>query len=296
MTDIARPALARLCAGPLALADAGPSLQWAEERANAVLALRDRAGLTGPVPSSEAETLRADGWKPYGMVDGVAVIAVSGLIVPELGVIGWQWATGCAELRWQLGEALADPSVRGIALKVNSHGGYVSGVDDTAAAIREAREAKPVASIVDDAAYSAAYWLASAADTISAPRSGGIGHVGVISTHLDWSEALAREGVVASVIHSGARKADAHPMLPLSDAARADLQARADAVRRIFAESVAAGRRGAVDVAAVLATEARCFDGPDETAEAARLGLIDAVLPADEALRLFAAHLSGAAG
>jgi capsid assembly protease len=299
LTVPASPALARLAAGDLLghlPAGRGDFLAWAEERAGAVIAARRGARLAGPQWLYDAMAAAEKGLPPYGMGEGVALIGVRGLIVPELEIINWSWATGCAELCWQVEHAAGNPDVRGIALMVDSPGGYVSGVDEAAGAIRAARAVKPVIAAVQDMAYSAAYWLASAADQISAPRMGGVGHIGTLATHLDVSGALEKAGLKATVLHSGARKTEGHPYLPLTDAARDDIQARLDAIRKVFAQSVAEGRRGAIGADAVLATEARAFDGPDGIADALSLGLIDAVLPAHEAIGLFATHLAGATG
>jgi ClpP class serine protease len=43
---------------------------------------------------------------------------------------------------------------------------------------------KPIHAILTENAYSAAYAIASAADRISVPRTGGVGSVGVITMHL----------------------------------------------------------------------------------------------------------------
>lgn len=293
------PALARLAPGALLghlPAAQGDFLAWAEERAAKVLAARGNTQLAGPCWIWTAMAEAEKGVPPYAIVDGVALIGIRGLIVPELEIINWSWATGCAELCWQVEHAAENSTVSGIALLVDSPGGYVSGVDEAHGAIMAARETKPVISAVQDMAYSAGYWLASAADQISAPRMGGVGHIGTIATHFDISEMLKMQGITATVMQAGALKADGHPYLPLSDTARKDIEARLQAIRAVFADSVAAGRRGAISAADILATEARAFDGPKGVADALDAGLIDAILPAQEALGLFATHLAGATG
>ena len=279
-------ALARLAWGPLAIRADALGFAWGEDRAGRIAARE----LEAPTTAEAMRHARDTGWKPYDLADGIALIPIRGLIVPELGWIGSNWATGCADLRWQMAEALADPDVRGVALVIDSGGGLVAGVDETAATIRAARAAKPVAAVVELWCFSAAYWLGSAAQTISAPRTGGVGHVGVICAHFDYSRFLDQEGVTPTLIFSGARKADGNPFQPLTDEARAALQASVDGLRRVFAESVAEGRE--MPVAAVLETEARAFDGPEAIEEARSAGFVDAILPADEALAAFAAGLT----
>lgn len=285
MLDRTGSALARISAGPLALADGW--IDWAEDRAERALSAASQNRVAGAVAWDAALDARRDGWKPYDVRDGVALIGVQGLILPDFCLVGWGFATGCAQLRWQVREAAVDEDVRAIALMVDSPGGFAIGVDETANAILEAREEKPVAAIVEAHAFSAAYWIAGAADTISAPRTGGLGHVGVLTLHLDMTGWLEAEGVKPTLFRSGARKADGHPLEPMSEEAARTVQAEIDSLRGVFAAAVAQGRRDAIDEAGVLATEARAYQGPDALEEARRLGLFDAILPAEQALDLF---------
>lgn len=296
---LSRPALTRLAAGDLLgyLPPArGDFMSWAEERAEAVIAAYRTRSLSGPRWIEDALAAAEKGVAPYAVDQGVALIGVQGLIVPQLEVIGWSWATGCAELCWQLEHAASNDQVRGIVLLTDSPGGYVLGVDEAAASIRAARQSKPVLAAVQGMAFSAAYWLASSADQISAPRMAGVGHIGTMATHYDLSNMLERAGVIPTILHSGARKIEGHPYVPLSETARADIQSRLDAIRQVFAQSVADGRRNQISVASILATEARAFDGPQGIADALKAGLIDAVLPAQEAISLFVDHLAGESG
>lgn len=299
MNDHSPSALARLGGGVLLghlPAGHGDFIAWASARAEGVLAVQAGEKTKAARWTEDAIAQADQGIAPYMLAQGVALIGVKGLIVPELGVIGWSWATGCAELCWQIEHALANDSVKGIALLVDSPGGYVSGVDEAATAIRAARAEKPIIAAVQDSAYSAAFWLASAADQISAPRMGGVGHIGTMTMHADYSGMFEKMGMQVTLLHSGARKVDAHPYQPLSDTARADIQSRLDAIRQVFAQSVADGRKGAITVDAVLATEAQAFIGPDGISDALSAGLIDAVIPADQAIGLFATHLADAVG
>lgn len=277
----AMSALARLCGGPLALDDR--HLASAEQYALRVLDM--------DWPEVESGAL-----KPYRLAGGMAQIGLRGIILPELmGYVGLPFATGCAELRGQLAAALADDDVRGILLEVDSPGGFVTGVDDAAAAIRAARAAKPVAAVVEGSAFSAAYWLTAQADTIACTRTAGVGHIGVLAVHYDMRNAYAAQGVEATVFASGARKADGHPLRPLSDEAAAQWQAACDSLREVFATAVGEGRGSRFDKAAALATEALAYDTPALLAEALRLGLIDAILPAQDARAAFAASLAAPA-
>ncbi len=230
------------------------------------------------------------GQRPYPMVDNIAVVGVTGMLVPKLGYIGLSWATGYDGLRLQLANAFAASDVRGIAIDVDSGGGFVDGLFDLVDWIDQAKAAsgKPVCAICSDHAYSAAYAIASTADSIAVPRTGGVGSIGAVAMHFDWSAALKDFGLNVTIIQSGAHKTDGHPFAPLPDDVRADMQARISGTGRLFAEQVARRRNLAVET--VIGTEARVFTGVAGTAEAVRLGLADAVLSPDEAFARFVAY------
>ena len=87
-------------------------------------------------------------------------------------------------------------------------------------------------------AFSAAYLLASAAERVYAGRTSGLGSIGVIVSHLDVSASDEKLGYKYTIIHAGARKADFNPHEPLSEEARAVIEAERRAHLR------AAGERG----------------------------------------------------
>lgn len=217
------------------------------------------------------------GQKPYETDGPVAVIEINGLIVPWLGWIGSSYVTGCNGLQYQIGAALADPSVRAVVLRVDSGGGYVAMTGETAEWIMRAKAAagKPIKTLVNTSAYSAAYWLACAGDEIVVTPSCGVGSIGVYALHLDFSENLTKAGIKATIIRAGSRKAEANLYEPLTDAARAGVQDAVDSARRRFVDFVSAARR--IPAQAVLETQARVFDEAAELAAAKSLGLIDRI-------------------
>lgn len=209
------------------------------------------------------------------VVEGVAIISVSGTLVHKLGTVrAWCGMQGYDGLAIQLREALNDPTVRAIWLDVDSPGGEVAGCFDFADEVfaSNARSGgKPIWAFINEQACSAAYAIASQADRVLTPRTGISGSVGVVMMHVDWSKALAADGVKVSLLHSGAHKVDGNPYEPLSQEVRADLQAMLDKSRLLFAQTVARGRR--MNVESVLATEARWYEGDG----ALSVGFADAV-------------------
>ena len=181
--------------------------------------------------------------------------------------------------------ALEDSEVRAIVLLCNSPGGEVSGCFDLVDTIYAARGDKPITAICDDMAYSACYAIASAADTIVVPRTGGVGSVGVITMHADWSEALKGAGVKVSIFQHGDRKAAGNPYAPLSKVDRDEFQADISALGDLF-DNTAARNRGKT-VASIREMQARTYMG----AAGVDAGLADAVLAPDEAFRVLLSEL-----
>lgn len=140
--------------------------------------------------------------------------------------------------------ALEDKEVRAVLMNFDSPGGEVAGCFEAVRGIREAATAagKPMVAFVNEQCTSAAYALACAADAIVLPDTGLVGSIGVIATVTDESEALAKEGIRVHVLSSGARKADGHPAIPLSDEARASLQGQIDYLAGTFMGVVASYR------------------------------------------------------
>ncbi|MBO9451452.1 S49 family peptidase [Tropicibacter sp. R16_0] len=237
--------------------------------------------------------IRAGQRDAYRMIDGVAVIPVTGALIHRGAWVGsFSGETTYEGIGAQIDAAVEDRSVRGIALEIDSHGGEVAGCFDLADRIRAARSAKPVHAFICDHSYSAAFALASQADHVVIPRAGGAGSIGVICLHMDRSAQLEALGLTVSVISAGERKGDANPYEPLPDGVRDRLQGEMEHLRQIFAETVSEGRGGRMDVQQVLDTEAGCFLGQ----EAVDRGLADEVGSPREAFERFVAQINGQAG
>lgn len=228
------------------------------------------------------------GRRMFSVREGVAIVEMTGSLVHRGDWLGESsGATSYEGLAQQIAAAAADPSVRGIALEIDSFGGQVAGVFDLADAVREARQQKPVWAFVAETALSAAYALASQADRIILPRTGEVGSIGVLIVHADQSQRLSDAGVQITLIHAGAHKVDGNPYAPLPDRVRDALQAEAESLRVLFAETVAAGRGGRMSAQAVLDTQAQVFRGQ----RALALGLADEVSDMRTAFASFTDHL-----
>jgi signal peptide peptidase SppA len=220
--------------------------------------------------------------RPYSTVDGVALIDVTGLLMNDPDPIDrlFLGATGYNEIRDDVAAAVADPKVLAIALRVNSPGGETDMAFETASEIERANQVKPVVAIVESAAYSAAYLLASAAREIYVtPVSGGVGSIGVYSMHADYSKMLEKDGITVTLISAGTGKVDGNPYEPISDSARATAQVEIDRLYGEFVDAVASRRRISAD--AIRAFGAQCFHGASSAIAA---GLCDYAATSEQAV------------
>jgi signal peptide peptidase SppA len=118
----------------------------------------------------------------------------------------------------------------------------VYGVEELSDKIFAARDRKPIYSIADSMACSAAYWLATSAQTVCCTPGGDVGSVGVYCLHIDESEMLKGLGVKVSWIHAGKYKVEGNSAEPLDDEARANLQASVDETYGKFIDALSRNR------------------------------------------------------
>jgi ClpP class serine protease len=158
----------------------------------------------------------------------IVVLNLIGPIVPRVAGIDEMSGPPAASLERfnaAFDQAAASPDTGAIVLNIDSPGGVIDMVPETAAKIRSARNAsRPIIAVANPGVASAAYWIASAGDELVVTDSGEVGGVGVWSMHQDISEALAADGVRMTLISEGARKVEGNPFEPLGAEARKHLQ------------------------------------------------------------------------
>lgn len=165
--------------------------------------------------------------------------------ISVFGVLGQgdAWAdTDYADIRASVKRQLAEPSVKTIDMIIDSPGGSVLGLPETADVIHAANKVKPVRAIVTGIAASAAYWLASQASTITLTPSGEVGSVGVLDLHADITKALDSSGVKITAVVSDPKKVERAPFTALSDTAKAHMQSGVDAWYGDFLSAIRRGR------------------------------------------------------
>jgi ClpP class serine protease len=165
--------------------------------------------------------------------DGVARVSVDGPLMRDrstfLDFFGVQH-TAYSDLVNQIAHANGDPGVREIELSVNSPGGQVDGLFETVAAIQGSQ--KPVRAVAQQAA-SAAYALASSADSIEATGPGAsFGSIGVVAEYLVSDD-------VVSVTSTNAP--DKRPDVRTEEG-RDVVRAQLDEIHDLFVGGIADGR------------------------------------------------------
>lgn len=207
---------------------------------------------------------------------GVAVLRIEGQITKYPSKFG---GTSAVVTRLALRQALASEDVSSIILAIDSPGGQVAGINDLAEAVRKAQEKKPVAAFIEDLGASAAYWIASQAQQITATPTTEIGSIGVFAVLQDLSGLAEREGVSIRVVSTGPYKGLGIPGTPVTQEMVDDVQKHVDQIGTFFFNAVQQGRRLTAQRLAAV-TDGRVWLAE----EAQQLGLIDQVGTFEDAI------------
>lgn len=215
----------------------------------------------------------------YEIVDGVALIPIDGVMAKKMNLFSRISGGASTELIGRdFQEALSDDDVHSIILVIDSPGGTVDGTANLSELIYNARGDKPIISFADDLMASAAYWAGSAADQVYVSSdTTAVGSIGVVSTHVDYSEQLKERGVKVTEIYAGKYKRIASEYKPLSKEGRETMQDHVDYLYSVFVGTVAKHR--GVDEKTVLdnMADGRLFIGQ----QAVDAGLVDGVTTLD---------------
>lgn len=202
--------------------------------------------------------------RPYALESGVAIVDVAGVLANEPSLFDAivYGATAYGQILDEVEQAVGDPEVRGILLRVNSPGGDSDGAFETADALARLGKQKPLWAVADNSMFSAAYLLASSAARIYVPEyTGGAGSIGVYAQHLDWSEYNRKLGVKVTYIAEGEGKTDGNPDEPLSESARTTLESEVARLYGLFVAAITARRHLTEDTVRELGAALKY--GPD---------------------------------
>jgi ClpP class serine protease len=200
----------------------------------------------------------SDRYRPYRLVDGIAVVPVTGTLLHRYQWID-SWATGYDAVVRMVELAVEDPDVDGILLDIDSPGGEAAGCFDAARQLRALGEKKPLASLCNDMTLSGAMALASAAEHRYITSTGEAGSVGVAMAHWSYEDMIKNDGVEVTLIYAGEHKVDGNMYQHLPEAVYTRFKNECQDLRQEFAAIV--GEHVGVSLDSVLATEAAIYRG-----------------------------------
>jgi signal peptide peptidase SppA len=233
-----------------------------------------------PAPVGLAIPPAAAPAQPQG---GVAVIPLTGVITPQGSFLSFLFGGspgGLLTFREQLDAAMASSDVSSILIDVDSPGGLVDQVPETAAAVRAAAAVKNVVAVADTKALSAAYWIASQASEVVVTPSGYAGSIGVYRVHVDESGLNDQLGLKVTYVSAGKFKTEGNPDEPLDETAQEAWQTAVDDLYGQFVGDVARGRKTSAEAVRAGFGEGRSL-GAQRAVDA---GLADRVATFDDVL------------
>lgn len=204
----------------------------------------------------------------------VGVIHISGIISRHADMLASFFGLGSAAIEniaKDFQSLLDNEEVKSIILDFDTSGGAITGVNELAEIIYNARGIKPIKAYVTGMACSAGYFLAAACDEIIIDEMGSVGSIGVMRVVSKQND----KSVIFKSSQSPMKNVEAE-----SEQGRAEYQAKVDYLASIFIDKVAKyrgitadevinrGNKGGVLVGAVAVTAGL----------ADRLGSMDALI------------------
>lgn len=182
------------------------------------------------------------------------------------------YVTSYEAIRDALAIAGNEQGINEIYLDLATGVGVVRGLDMASDMIRRVNAVKPVYAHTDSHAFSAGYWLASAARRVTASRMAEVGSIGTLLVLETIVGAAEQAGIKYHVFRAGEYKALGLPYEDLSEEAKEYIQANLEKTNRFFLEHVSRHRN------LMLSEQKSWGDGKTFFAEEAlQVGLIDRV-------------------
>jgi len=218
--------------------------------------------------------------KGYDVIKGVAIVPIEGVIAKKMNLFS-QISGGCSTqlVERDIRQALADDDVHSIVLHLDTPGGSVDGTAELGEVVFEARGQKRVVALADGLMASAGVWIGSAAEYVfmTGPTT-HVGSIGVVTQHVDYSEAYKNAGIKVTEIYAGKYKRIHSSYKPLSKEGKATLQDDVDYLYSMFVDVVAKHRGTTSDDVLKRMADGRMFIGQ----RAIDAGLVDGVATLDQ--------------
>lgn len=172
--------------------------------------------------------------------ESVALIHIEGVIAGTGSI--YDGVVSPERLLDELDQALDDPDVKAILLRIDSPGGTVAASQEIALAVRRASEEKPVVASIGDIGASGAYMVASQCDRIVASPGSSVGSIGVIMEIPNVAGLLDKLGVQFTVLTQGELKDVGSPYRSVTPTETALLNDQMRVAYEQFIADVAEGR------------------------------------------------------
>ena len=213
--------------------------------------------------------------------NGIAILHIDGALTYRSNIWkAWFGIDTYNSIENAFNELVADESVKGIVLSIDSPGGEIKGVSDLADLIFAARGTKDCGIVAHSAGTmcSAAYWIASACEKVvasSVAQVGSIGVMGVLDGGKDESVTFLRSSL------SPNKNLD-----PNTPAGRSAIEKNLDAMAKVFIESLAKNRGSDYDTVLENYGQGSVFVGQ----EALEAGMVDAIDSLDSVVEKMIKH------
>jgi protease-4 len=213
--------------------------------------------------------------------NGVATIEVVGPLV--LGAVPIEKLLGVSdysEIQAELMDAMENDKIKAVVISVDSGGGMVLGVPETADLVVELAKKKPVVAHTSTIMASAAYYLSAGATAVTSSKSAIVGSIGTVAQVVDITGFLEKMGVKVHTItpDQSDLKTTGYEDTPLTDAQRQNLKDSVTETNEEFMAFVQSNR----PLVEKSTMRGQTFSGK----EAEKLGLVDGVGTLEEAKRL----------
>lgn len=205
----------------------------------------------------------------------VACITIKGTITLEDDARWFATPDSPAAALQTIEEAIKDPAVKAIFLKIDSPGGGITASDIIYEALQRFKKSSPerrIVALLGDTAASGGYYIALPADLIIAHPTTITGSIGVIMQSYNFQQLAKMIGIDPVVIKSGDNKDLLSPFREMTPQQRELLQGIIDTLQNRFVALTAENRRLSEETVRPLA-DGRIYLADQALAH----GLIDAI-------------------
>jgi protease IV len=204
-------------------------------------------------------------------------------VIDVKGAIGAGGNANAEDIISGLGAAFRDPKTQGVILNIDSPGGSPVEASEVYNEIFRLRQKYPeikVYAVCTDMCTSAAYYIASATNTIYANKASLVGSIGVLIEGFGFVDTMQKLGVQRRLLMSGANKGFLDPFSPMSPHDAVIAQGMLSQIHDQFIQDVEKGRGTRLKI------NQDTFSGiPWTGSQAISLGLIDGFASVNDVAR-----------